>query len=320
MNRRVVFAYFDGCEVLDFAGPLQAFHEANSLGAGYRIEHCSASPVASTAQGLQLYGLAPFTPVSLGEMVLLPGFALNDWTIPLSIIQWLKQCYQAGAILCSVCTGAFALAEAGLLNGRRCTTHWKRVSELQEACPSADVRQESLFVTDGRIMTSAGIVAGVDMALAIVERDYGPLMASQVAREMVVYMRRDSRHKQESAFLAHRTHLHPGVHVVQDWLTAHPGERASIEHLAKVTSMSPRNLTRAFRESTGITVHAYRSAIRLEHARNLMSNPELTIGQIAAEAGFSDPRQFRRVWLDETGHTPSESRAHLAAGARQGLK
>jgi transcriptional regulator GlxA family with amidase domain len=308
---RVVFVYFDGCEVLDFAGPLQAFFEANSFGAKYRIEHCAVGPQATTNQGLKLCGLEPMPSVATDDLVIVPGFTPERVHLSRSLIRWLKRSYDKGAKISSVCTGAFALAEAGLLKNRRCTTHWKRTGELQKLYLSTQVLADRLFVEDGRIITSAGIAAGIDMALALIEGDHGPLLAARVAREMVVYLRRDAHHQQESVYLDYRTHLHPGVHSVQDWFTSHPSKKARIEELAKLAQMSPRNLTRAFREATGVSVQHYRTRLRLEHARTLMSNPELTLEAIAGECGFADARQFRRVWRRAYHAAPSRARQEL---------
>jgi transcriptional regulator GlxA family with amidase domain len=305
---RVTFVYFDGCEILDFAGPLQAFFEANSFGAKYRIEHCAVVPQATTNQGLKLRGLEPLPAVATDDLVIVPGFTPGKVHLPRTLIRWLKRSYDQGAKISSVCTGAFALAQAGLLKNRRCTTHWKRTGELQKLCPSAEVLADRLFVEDGRIITSAGIAAGIDMGLALIERDHGPLVAAKVAREMVVYLRRDAHHQQQSVYLDYRTHLHPGVHSVQDWLTSHPSRKARIEELAKIAHMSPRNLTRAFREVTGVSIQTYRTRLRLEYAHTLMSSPELTLEAIAGECGFADARQFRRVWRRAYHVAPSLAR------------
>jgi transcriptional regulator GlxA family with amidase domain len=252
--------------------------------------------------------LDPLPEIGPDDLAIVPGFTPGSVTPPRALIRWLKKSYDRGADMSSVCTGAFALAQAGLLQNRRCTTHWKRTGELQKLYPSTHVLADRLFVEDGRITSSAGIAAGIDMALALIERDHGPLVAAKVAREMVVYLRRDAHHQQNSVYLDYRTHLHPGVHSVQDWLTAHPSRKARIEELAKLAHMSPRNLTRAFREVTGVSIQNYRTRLRLEHARTLMSNPELTLESIAGECGFADARQFRRVWRRAYHAAPSRAR------------
>jgi transcriptional regulator GlxA family with amidase domain len=252
--------------------------------------------------------LAPLPTIAATDLALVPGFTLGQVHLPRTSIAWLKKSYDQGASISSVCTGAFALAHAGLLNNRRCTTHCKRTAELQKVCPRARVLADRLFVEDGRITTSAGIAAGIDMALVLVERDLGPLVAAKVAREMVVYMRRDQHHPQQSVYLDYRTHLHPGVHLVQDWLTSHPSRKGTISELAKTAHMSPRNLTRAFRKMTGVSIQNYRTCLRLEHAHTLIRNPELTLEAVVGKCGFADARQFRRAWRKVYSTAPSHAR------------
>lgn len=306
-SRRLIFFYFDGCEVLDFAGPLQAFHEAKCLGAPYSFVHCGVSPSAETAQGLLLAGLAPLPVAGAGDLIFVPGFTPPSCAAR-GYLPWLRKSAAAGATVGSVCTGALLLAEAGLLEGKRCTTHWRRTAELQKRCPSAEVLADRLFIEDGNVFTSAGIASGIDLALALIERHHGPLLASKVAREMVVYIRRDSNQTQESIYLDHRTHLHPGVHAVQDFLCAHPADRRDIAALARLARMSPRSLTRAFRALTGVSIHEYRTQLRLARATALIANPALTLDAIASECGFADARQLRRVWADAHEESPSETR------------
>ena len=302
--RRVVFALFPGCEVMDVAGPLQAFHEAAAFGVPYEIVHAAATPTVRTAQGLDFGGLVPLPDVGPDDRVIVPGYTLADTRPPAALVAWVRRAAKAGAEVCSVCTGTFVLGEAGLLDGRRCTTHWKRVRELQRRFPRATVVGDRLFVEDGPVTSSAGIASGIDMALALLERDGGPVLASSVAREMVVYMRRDGSHAQESVYLDYQTHLSPGVHVVQQHLVAHPESGERLGELARMAGMSERTLTRAFRSATGISVHAYRERLRLERARDLMRNPTMTMDAIASACGYADARQLRRLWTARRGMSP----------------
>jgi transcriptional regulator GlxA family with amidase domain len=196
----------------------------------------------------------------------------------------------------------------GLLDGRQCTTHWTRLDDLQRRFPRARVLTNRLFVEDGQVTTSAGIASGIDMALALVERRHGPLVAAAAAREMVVYVRRDGSHRQQSVYLEYRTHLHAGIHRVQDWLIAHPDERATIEDLARLAALSPRHLTRVFRQATGVSIQEYRTRLRLERARALLRDPSLTVEAVAARCGFESARQLRRVWKAAFGTAPSAGR------------
>jgi transcriptional regulator GlxA family with amidase domain len=158
-------------------------------------------------------------------------------------------------------------------------------------------------------VSSAGIASGVDMALALLEIDGGPVLASSVAREMVVYLRRDGSHAQDSVYLDYQTHLSPGVHVVQQHLVAHPESADRLSELARMAGMSERTLTRAFRRATGISVHAYRERLRLERARDLMRNPTMTMDAIASACGYADARQLRRIWSARRGASPRARRA-----------
>lgn len=206
-------------EILDLAGPLQALSEAKR----YRIRLCATKESVRSSQGLTLSGLEPLPEISSGALVVVPGTPYAATTkIERRVIRWLAEAARAGAQITSVCTGAFALGEAGLLDGRRCTTHWSRTGELARRFPHARVLTDRLFVTDGNITTSAGIASGIDMALSIIEQSEGPLVAAEVAREMVVYLRRDGSEQQESVYLDYRTHLQPGVHRVQAGSSATP--------------------------------------------------------------------------------------------------
>jgi transcriptional regulator GlxA family with amidase domain len=223
-------------------------------------------------------------------------------------ISWLTKSYQAGAHVASVCTGAFVLGEAGLLDGRRCTTHWQAVPFLRGRYPLAKVEEAMLFVRDGRITTSAGIASGIDMALAVIEQAYGPLLAAQVARYLVVYLRRNGTHAQQSLYLDYRTHLNPAVHRAQDYLLASLTASVSLSEVAAAAHMPVRSLTRAFKEATGLTPLQYHQLLRLELGATLLENPDLSIEVIAERCGFDDARHFRRLWQRVHGVSPSRSR------------
>lgn len=308
----MIFVLLPEVEILDLAGPLQAFHEANAAEQRFAIRTCALTPRLRTDQGLVLADLEPLPAAGEGDLVVVPGMRYRATLhVDRSVIRWLKTSAAAGAHLASICTGAFILGEAGLLDGRRCTTHWARSTELQQRFPRARVVENRLFVSDGPVTTSAGIASGIDMALALIERAYGPLAAAEVAREMVVYIRRDGSDAQQSVYLDYRAHLHPGIHRVQDRLTHEPAKRYTLGELADVASMSPRHLTRLFRQTTGISVHDYATRIRLELARTLLHDPMMTMDAIAARCGFDSARQFRRVWGRVLGGAPSAARYDL---------
>jgi transcriptional regulator GlxA family with amidase domain len=308
MKRRAIFVYFPHCEVLDFAGPLQAMHELNAyIAQPYEIVHCGVAPSATADQGLVLSALQPLPGPREGDSIFVPGFPVKHG-MPRGLSRWLKSSEGAGARIFAVCTGAFVLARAGLLQGRRCTTHWKRTDELKAHFPGCVVQTGRLFVRDGNITTSAGISAGIDMTLDFIEQEHGAAIAASVAREMVVYIRRDGTQKQDSVYLDYRTHIDPAIHAVQDWLIAHPAEHSTLEDLAKIAQMSTRSLTRAFLKATGVSIATYRQRLRLEHAKTLLANPKLSIESVAERSGFADARQLRRLWRGAYGVSPRESR------------
>ena len=303
--------------LLDMAGPAQAFYEATGLGGEYELRFCASESSIRTAQGVLMSGLAQPGEVGPDDVVLVPGMDSRTLSRPVSApLAWLREAQASGARICSICTGAFPLGQAGLLDGRTCTTHWKLAERLQRSFPKTRVVQNRLFVRDGNVVTSAGETSGIDMALALLEEDHGPHLVGRVAREMVVYLRREGEREQTSIFLEHRTHLHEGVHRVQDWLVAHADRNPTLEELARIAAMSPRNLTRVFRQSTGITLKEFGHRIKLQVARDLLNDRRRTLDSVAASCGFRDPRQLRRLFRDTYGQSPSEWRNASRASAR----
>jgi transcriptional regulator GlxA family with amidase domain len=312
--QRVVFLLLPNVNVLDLAGPAQVFHTAERMGAPYHVVFCAEQPEVASAQGLVMAHLEPLPPVGEGEIVLVPGVHLHaqalrgPWLDP-RVVSWVGAAYAAGAHLASVCTGAFVLAEAGVLDDRRCTTHWEAIPYFRTRFPRARVDEAKLFVHDGRITTSAGIASGIDMALALVEQAQGPLFTAQVARYLVVYLRRNGSHAQQSIYLDYRTHLHSGVHRAQDYLIASLTTPVSLAQIAEAAGMTVRSLSRAFKETTGLSPLQYHQRLRLELGATLLDNPGLSIEAIAQRCGFDDARHFRRLWQRMFGAPPSRSRA-----------
>lgn len=296
-------------EILDLAGPLQAFHEANRLSHHDTILFCASRERIRTEQGLELASLQPLPEPRATDLVIVPGmpYAATE-RFDRKTVRWVRTAHEAGAQIASVCTGAFVLGEAGLLDGRRCTTHWTRIDKLRKRFPRAQVFDDRLFVVDGSITTSDGIASGIDMSLALIERMDGPLAAAAVAREMVVYLRRDGTHGQQSVYLEYRTHLHPGVHRAQDAIIHDPAARLTIERLSEAAAMSPRNLTRSFRRATGISIKEFTTRVRVELARTLLHDPAMTIESIAQRCGFATGRQLRRAFRDAFGASPASTR------------
>jgi transcriptional regulator GlxA family with amidase domain len=307
--RQVIAVVMPDVQILDLAGPAQAFYEASGLGADYQLVTCATTPRVRSAQGICLSDLVPLPilrlgPVSSKVVVVVPGLRIHSLArVDPALLAWLRDAHVAGAHILSVCTGAFVLGAAGLLDGRQCTTRWSACKELQRRFPAARVLSDRLFVSDSRVTTSAGTAAGIDQALAVIGSHHGPRLAAATARAMVVTQ------QQQSLRLSYRLHVHPGVHRVQDWLAAHAAERFTLEQLAAVAVMSPRHLTRLFRRETGMPVSQYAARLRLELARTLILDTRLTLDGVAARCGFTNARRLRRHWRKVFGSSPSEARA-----------
>lgn len=299
--RRVLVLLLPEVHLQDMAGLVQVLDEASRLGGRYALTYCSGAARVRSAQGLWFSDLSPLPEPRRGDLVLVPGTASEGLGRLRAPRAWLLKAFRAGARVASICSGAFALAQAGLLDGRRCTTHWKLTSRLAAEYPRTTVLDNRLFVSDRGIITSAGVAAGIDLALSLVEEDHGPVVAARVAREMVVYLRRNGEQEQRSVYLDHRLHLHPGVHRVQDLLVERPDRKPKLAELARVAGMSPRNLARVFRRATGITPRQFGARVKVQLARDLLGDPQRTVESVATSCGFEDARQLRRLWKQTFG-------------------
>ena len=300
--RTIAFVVPDQCTLLDLAGPVQVFEEARAQGAPVQLAYIRYQAGQNSSAGLAFAAVPHYTTLTLqlGDVVFIPGvadaaLARTTEATDDAFYTWLRTQHAGGVALCAVCTGAFVLGAAGLLAGRNCTTHWQQVSALQQRFPAAQVLADRLFVHDNGVYTSAGVAAGIDLALALLEERYGPLLTYKVSRRLVLYHRRNGLHGQVSVYLDYRNHLHPGVHRVQDYLLEHLDLNPTLEILSEVAHSSPRNLTRIFRQHTGVTINTFSTKIRTEAAQTLLATSGLTRGAIAQRCGFRDPRQLQRV-------------------------
>ncbi len=300
--KKIAFIIPPFVEILDLAGPAQVFTEAKFYGFELTLEFFSYKEEVTSTSGLSFGTVKNYKEAELkeGDYIFIPGM---DFTYVNSIafkaerdfFKWLKDCADKNIFICSVCNGAFALGHAGLLKDTECTTHWRRVEELQRQFPTAKVITDILFKKSNNVYTSAGISAGIDLALAILEELKGALFTHKVARGLVVYHRRSQDHTQQSIYLDYRNHINPNIHAVQDHLIDHLSEDNSIDDLAALVAMSPRNLSRVFKDKTGVTVLEYLTLLRLEFAKTMLNNPEFTIEYIASKCGFKTARQLQRI-------------------------
>jgi transcriptional regulator GlxA family with amidase domain len=294
---RVVFLLVPQLHLLDLAGPAQVFSTAAGIGHRYELVYVAERADVPTAQGVELRARTEWPDLDPDDLVIVPGWQGRFGAharLGHGSRRALAEHHSAGGTVASVCAGAYALGQAGLLAGRRCTTHHGLQDELAARFPDARVQHDVLYVVDGRVVTSAGIASGIDMALHLIATRHGAAAAAQVAREMVVYARRNGSEPQASAMLRHRTHVSEVVHRAQDVIDTRFADRIPLATLAAECGVSPRTLTRLFGEATGLTPLRYQHLLRLERAEHLIGHGA-TVDAAARAAGFEDPRMLRRL-------------------------
>jgi transcriptional regulator GlxA family with amidase domain len=327
-RRRVAIVTFERGQLLDIAGPLQTFATACELVAGrgdaadprripYDLAVVSAAggPVRTTS-GLvvETLPLAALGRRPVDTVIVAGGGGVHAACGDRRLVRWLVRTAAAARRACAVCTGAFLLAEAGLLAGRRAVTHWEFCDRLQARYPDVRVEADPIYVRDGRIWTSAGITAGIDLALALAADDLGEVAAKRAAQQLVVYHRRPGGQSQFSALLeADR----PGSRFspLLAWARERLGERLPVERLAERAAMSPRHFARAFAAETGMTPAKAVERLRLETSRERIESGSEPIELVAAGTGFGDPERMRRAFIRAFGQPPQALRRAARAGA-----
>lgn len=308
-QRTVLFVLFDGVQSLDVTGPLEVFAGAEKHRAGtYRIRTASldGAPVR-TSSHLTVVPDESLTDVSEPHTLLVPGGEGTRGPQP-GLTDWLREHGPRAERLVSVCTGAILLAAAGLLDGRRATTHWAYCDKLARDHPAVEVDPDPIYVRDGRVATSAGVTSGIDLALALVEEDLGRDVALGIARHLVVFLRRPGNQAQFSAQLAAQTAQREPLREVQRWITEHPDADLTVETLAVRASLSARHFARAFQSETGMTPGRYVDRVRLEHARRLLEDTSDGIEEISRASGYGTPEAMRRAFVKTLGAAPIEYR------------
>ncbi|WP_224703037.1 GlxA family transcriptional regulator [Devosia aquimaris] len=310
--------------LLDVAGPMEVLRKANQFqsAVAFDVTYVSPLPEVTSSIGLTLSGLAPLPDhLPPGALVIVSGD--TDAVMPTgnlgaieparagsdAIVTWLSQLAGADVQLVCICSGAMLAARAGLLDGRACTTHFADCARLAQLAPRAQVMDDRLFVEDGNCLTSAGITAGIDLMLHLVGRYTTPQIAAQIARHLVVYMRRDGHAAQVSPWFEGRNHLHPAIHRVQDAIAAEPAADWTLEKMADIGAASPRHLSRLFHQATGMTPIDFVNRLRVALARELLAQTRLDMERIAERSGFGSSRQLRRAWSRLYPEPPSAMRA-----------
>jgi transcriptional regulator GlxA family with amidase domain len=311
--RQVAVLVFPGVQAIDIFGPVEVFSAAERLAGGnrYAIEViASSSTPITTSSGVRILpGSAAAAPLGeLDTLIVSGGDGVEAALGDCRLLDLVAEAAAGTRRVCSVCTGAFLLAEVGLLDGRRATTHWAACEELARRYPEVLVDPEPIFVRDGRIATSAGVSAGIDLALALVEEDQGPEIAREVARWLVLFLKRPGGQAQFSGALEGPAAERPALRALQDWIPAHLDEDLSVDALAARASMSPRNFARAFRREIGTTPGAYVERLRVESARVRLESSDSPVEAVAGECGFGTVETLRRAFQRRVGVSPSEYR------------
>ena len=299
----VVFALLPNVVLLDVAGPAEAFRIANRLVPGsYTLRYIGSTRTVDSAVGLKLAALRPLPRrLPAGSNIIVTGISGSrvDGKVPAiaRLASWLGHIMkdESHTLMC-VCAGSVVAGHAGLLGGRECTTHHDHVEELRGVEPTARVHANRIFVEDGRVFTSAGVTAGIDLALHIIGRQLGHRVAATVARELVVYLRRSAADPALSPWVLHRNHIHPVVHRVQDAVSRNPAGDWPAKRLADLAHTSERNLARLFAQHAECSPLDYVQRMRVGLARELLTQSGHSVDRVAEMAGFSSAHQLRRVW------------------------
>ena len=315
-RRRIGFLLFDGVKALDFVGPAEVFSEANLATEAYEILFFSPTGEGVEAfMGLRLGVDGAAADSGPLDTVIIPGSELapavfDDPELRAAILSL----SQRSRRVASICSGAFGLAATGLLDGFPATTHWKFADMLADRYPLVAVDSERIYTRQGDIYTSAGVAAGIDLALALLEEDLGTDVARSVAQHLLVYMRRSAGQSQFSAALKLPAPRTPLAQAVAEYVSNDPTRPTTVTGLAAHVNVSPRHLTRVIREELGVTPSAYIASLRLELAVNQLENGR-TVAESAAAAGFSSAAALRRAFVDRYRTTPSAYQRRFRASS-----
>jgi len=314
-----IFIY-DQAVGLDIMGPLEVFAAANVIyqqqgkdePAYHVVLSADKAGLITLSSGVQIQATR-----SLGRgagsdyFMLVGGFDFESLCGDRRLLDRLRKRAARSRRLVSICTGAFLLAAAGLLEGKACTTHWGFSQRLAREYPSINVHPDAIYIQDGDTYSSAGVTAGIDLALALVEQDYGVQLAMEVARSLVLYLRRPGGQSQFSSPLALRQSVGTSFSALHNWLLEDISRAVQVEQMADYCCMSPRHFARRFAEETGMTPAKYLEKLRLEHARELLESTSQTVESIALRTGFGREERLRRTFLKILGVSPSIYRQHF---------
>jgi transcriptional regulator GlxA family with amidase domain len=310
--QRITFVIFDGFQPLDLLGPYEVFQHADRMAGGYdcQVVAPQAGPVRSWT-GLPVhaaYGVADLEPGGVDTLVVAGGNGVDEIRDDRALVGWVRTAAAGARRVTSVCSGALLLAAAGVLDGRRITTHWAREHQLAAEHPELTVDCDPIFIRDGHVWTSAGVTAGLDLALALVEEDHGPQVALTVARELVMYLRRPGNQSQFSVPLWSAQPASDPIRTVVRAVQCDPGARHGIAELAACCGLSPRHLQRRFTAEMGIPPATYVEQVRVEAARRALVEGDEPVETLARRLGFGTAETLRRTFHRRLGTAPSDYR------------
>jgi transcriptional regulator GlxA family with amidase domain len=316
--RHVVLVVFPGLQGLDLMGPLEVFADANDElpTPAYRLTVAAVTPgEVRTSSGVGLTADAALVAIDgpIDTLLVVGGDGTPAAVADRELIAQVRRLAPQAERVTSVCSGAFVLATAGLLDGRRATTHWRACDMLAEHFPAVEVDPDPIFVRDGNVWTSAGVTAGMDLALALVEDDLGRDVALAVARRLVLFLRRPANQSQFSAQLGAQLAERDGLREAQRHVVEHPGSDCSVPALARLAAMSERNFTRCFTAEVGVTPGRYVEQVRVETARRLLEDTDDGVEAVAQAAGFGTAETMRRAFLRLLRTSPTEYRRRFRA-------
>jgi transcriptional regulator GlxA family with amidase domain len=310
--RRIVILAFEGVQTLDVTGPYEVFSIANRLSRGsYSVEIVAPEAGAlHTGSGLAIVADRAASGVRgpIDTLLIAGGDGVLRAVEDDRLVRWVKRAAARSRRVASVCTGAFLLARAGLLDGRRAATHWAAADELARRHPAVQVDSEAIFIRDGDVWTSAGVTAGMDLALALVEEDLGRPVALETARWLVLFVRRPGGQSQFSSHLRAQVAERQPLRELQEWITANLGADLSVPALAARACMSERNFARAFGREVGMTPGAYVEALRVDHARLRLEATGQKLEAVAHDCGFGTVETMRRAFHRRLGVGPADYR------------
>ncbi len=309
--QRIAVVAFDGVEALDVTGPWEVLHTAGSLGGAVTELLCLTTDgcdVRSSSGLLYAADAGIDVPGSIDTLIVAGGLGVREALRDDALIAGIRRLAGGARRTAGVCSGALLLAEAGLLDGRRATTHWARCDELARRYPAVVVEPDPIFIRDGDVITSAGVTAGMDLALALAEEDHGREVALQTARMLVLYARRPGGQSQFSVQLAHQSAALEPLRDLQAWISEHPDEDLSVGALAGRMHLSERQLSRVFRRELGTTPAGYVEQVRVERARTLLEAGTEGVEGVARRCGFASAEVMRRAFQRRLAASPREYR------------